>query len=228
MPCSTEEKQMPDKYQKFKKYALLLGMLLFFPLMLMLTARFMSHTFKTLPYFKLTDGLPEAVFSPEAGRQVSFDSLMTHDGIQMNSSDLEGRVYLSFFFSPKSEFVAKITKRLLYATYKYPKEDDIVFVCFNTEPAIADTSDMAAYMRDAKARKDKWYFLTGDSAYLDNLYQDDFMLPDYKEVSHLWLVDAKGYLRGRYNANREQEIERAIEDIALLKREMLLAKQKAE
>jgi|GEM_PF-5486008 len=211
---------MNSKYRNVKKYALLLGMLLFFPLMLMLTARFMKHTFKTLPYYQLSEGIPTAVFSEEGGRTVQFDSLLTHEGTLTNSAAFGGKVYLAFFFSPRSPHLVKITKRLLYATYKYPDEEDIVFVCFNTEPEATGTVEMNTFMQDAKARKGKWFFLTGEPQRLDRLYKEGFLMSDYREVSRIWLVDTKGALRGHYNANKEQEIERAIEDIALLKREL--------
>jgi cytochrome oxidase Cu insertion factor (SCO1/SenC/PrrC family) len=203
-----------------------MGMLLFFPLMLMLTARLMDHTFDTLPWYNLSEGLPTAVFSQAEGRRVSFPVLTGHDGKMMSSADLKGKIYLAFFFSVRSEYLAKITARLRFATYKYPKEEDIVYVCFNTEFDSLIVPEIRNYMRDAKAPEGKWFFLNGPEEVLDSLYQEVFLIKDYSESSNIWLVDAEGYFRGKYNANREQEIERAMEDIALLKKEQRVAAAK--
>jgi hypothetical protein len=36
----------------------------------------------------------------------------------------------------------------------------------------------------------------------------------------MYLIDTEGHIRGRYNANFEEQIKDAIEDIALLKKEL--------
>ena len=62
---------------------------------------------------------------------------------------------------------------------------------------------------------------------IDRLVSEDFMIQrdadDPNNVATIWLVDAEGFLRGVYHAAVEDDIKDAVEDIALLKKEMDVA-----
>ena len=46
------------------------------------------------------------------------------------------------------------------------------------------------------------------------------MLPDPQNTAMMYLIDTEGYIRGEYDANLEVNIRDAIEDMALLKKEI--------
>ena len=66
----------------------------------------------------------------------------------------------------------------------------------------------------------KWQFLTGDQEKIHELIRSGFEHQDLENTSVVFLVDTEGFVRGRYEGNREDEIKDAIEDIALLKKEI--------
>lgn len=205
----------------WKKYILILGVLFFFPLSLVLFfGVFTSHNFKTLPYF----GPHEVV---QAGDTIFYQlppfELVNHSGEIFTLDSLKDKVWLASFYGTNSPHLRKITGRLLWPNFRYRGQDDIVLVSFTLDPKHDQPEVMKAYIEQTTQYNvfpDKWQFLTGDSSYLFNFYEQGFLLDDPMHTATLWLVDTKGHLRGRYNGNLEEEVRDAIEDIALLKKEL--------
>lgn len=210
---------------RMKKYALLGGVLLFLPLLgLLLFGVMGEHNFNTLPYYT-PDG-PVEGRTAEATRVGGF-ALTNQDGLVFSSDSLRGKVWLAAFFSTNGAYAANITRSLLWPNFRYRDESDISIVCFTLDAA----HDTPAVLSDYVERNTryngfagKWQFLTGDQGAIDSLIGRDFMIqrdaaePD--NIATVWLVDAEGYLRGVYHAASENDIRDAVEDIALLQKEM--------
>lgn len=209
----------------WKKYALLGGVLLFLPLFgLVLFGILGEHEFNTLPHYT-ADGPVEGRM-PGVQRVGSFD-LVNQDGIRFTNDSLKGKVWLAAFFATDAPYVASVTKQLLWPNFRYRAEEDIVTVCFTLKPEIDRPEVLKDYVETNTRYNEadgKWQFLTGDRATIDRLVSDDFMIQrdpaDPYNVATIWLVDADGYLRGVYHAASEDAIRDAVEDIALLQKEM--------
>ena len=183
-----------------------------------------EHHFSTLPYYS-KDGLIET-WGPEAKRIREF-SLLNQDGEIFHSDSLEGKVWLAAFYSTQAPHVAQMTKQLLWPNFRYRAEDDIATICFTLDAAHDQPQQLHDYVsRNTRynSHNDKWQFLTGDQDIIDQLILDSFMIErdpeDPDNIATLWLVDSKGYLRGVYHAASEDGIKEAVEDIALLQKEM--------
>lgn len=212
-------------YNRIRKYALLGGVLLFLPLLgLLFFGVFMDHNFNTLPYF--TAEGPVEGKSAEAQRVGEF-LLTNHQGLPYASDSLEGKVWLAAFFSTEGPHAAAITRSLLWPNFRYRDEDDVSIVCFTLE-AEHDTPPVLGEYVERNTRYNgfagKWQFLTGEQAVIDSLIARDFMIqrdpaePD--NIATVWLVDGEGYLRGVYHAASENDLRDAVEDVALLQKEM--------
>lgn len=210
---------------RWKKYAGLLGILLLFPLTFLLVFNSMEHRFDTLPYFG--NHLVAAGSEGESDTlyyQLPDFSLTDQNGESFHSDSLEDRIYLAAFFSTNSPFIAKISKRLLTANFRYRDEADISIVCFSTDPSSDSPETLSRFTRELKVQVPKFVFLTAtDSTDLYGFIRDKFLIEDPVNTATIWLVDGKGHLRGKYDGNKEDEIQRAIEDIALLKKEKDIA-----
>ena len=208
-----------------KKYALLGGVLLFLPLLgLVLFGILGEHEFNTLPYY--TRSGPVEGRAPGVQRVGGF-ALTNQDGDRVTADSLRGKVWLAAFFATDAPYLASVTKQLLWPNFRYRAEEDIVTVCFTLKPEIDGPEQLKAYV-EANTRyneaEGKWQFLTGDRTTIDRLVTEDFMIQrdpaDPYNVATIWLVDAEGYLRGVYHAASEDDIRDAVEDIALLQKEM--------
>lgn len=91
-----------------------------------------------------------------------------------------------------------------------------------------DTPEVLAEYVERNTRyngfKGKWQFLTGNQSQIDDVIAASFMIErdpsEPNNIATLWLVDDEGYLRGVYHAASEDAIKDAVEDIALLQKEM--------
>lgn len=218
---------------KFKKYALLIGVLLLFPLTgLVLFGILGEHKFNTLPYYTAAG----TVDGKQPGAQRVEPFVFTNqNGEPFDSQRLKGKVWLAGFYATNAPHVAEFTKQLLWPNWRYRDEDDIFTICFTLDAAHDTPAVLSEYVaRNTRynGSPDKWQFLTGDQAAIDELIAESFMIQrdaaEPNNIATLWLVDAEGYLRGVYHAASEDQIQDAVEDIALLKKEMDLASYERE
>lgn len=208
---------------KWKKYIGLVGILFLFPLVwLLLFGVGGKHNFNTLKYFG-----PEASGELDSsGYTIPPFVFQNQDGIPFSSDSLKGKVYLAAFYSMKDEHIKDITDRLLTLNFRYRKEPDIYIVSFSTDCAYDQPAILKPYV-EANTRYNefpgKWQFLTGDQVAMDSIIRNGFLLTNPKQEAIFRLIDDKGHIRGLYG-NTEFHFKNAIEDIALLKKEIDLKK----
>jgi protein SCO1/2 len=183
-----------------------------------------DHHFNTLPYYTEEGTLDE--WSEQAQRIEPF-SLINQNGEAFDSEKLNGKVWIAAFFPTNAAHVAQFTKQLLWPNFRYRDESDIMTVCFTLDAAYDQPEVLKKYV-DRNTRyngfSDKWQFLTGDQTQIDAIVRESFMIQrdeaEPNNIATLWLVDGAGYLRGVYHAASEDAIKDAVEDIALLQKEM--------
>ncbi|PCJ82732.1 MAG: hypothetical protein COA49_01325 [Bacteroidetes bacterium] len=186
-----------------------------------------EHEFNTLPYFTENGTIDSLV--PGVKRVGEFE-LINQKGESFGLKDLKGQVWIAAFFGTDATHVGTITKQLLWPNFRYRDKEGISIVCFSLSPEHDTPEVLSEYVTlntRYNGKEDKWQFLTGEREYIDKIIREEFMIErdpeDPDNVATLWLVDARGYLRGVYHAASENALRDATEDIALLKKEMDLA-----
>lgn len=191
-----------------------------------------THKFNTLPYFT-SEGQIDSL-ATDAQRVGEFQ-LTNHKGEAYGSDNLLGKIWIAAFFSTDAEHAGITTKQLLWPNFRYRDVEGINTVCFSLDPQ-HDTPEVLSEYVHMNTRyngvDDKWQFLTGDLEEIDRLIEEDFLIQRDEEepnnIATLWLVDAKGYLRGVYHAASENALRDATEDIALLRKQMDLEEYRLE
>ena len=213
---------------QLKNRLILIAMMLALPLAgLVFFGLLTEHNFNTLPYFTEEGEMEGRTL---AAQRVGAFELTNQNGEPFSSESLKGKVWIAAFFGTDAPHVAQVTKQLLWPNFRYRDEDDISVVCFTLNPE-HDTPEVLNDYVQRNTRYNgfdgKWQFLTGDKEDIDRLVSEDFMIQrdadDPNNVATIWLVDAEGFLRGVYHAAVEDDIKDAVEDIALLKKEMDVA-----
>lgn len=208
-----------------RKYVYLLSIMLGLPLTgLLILGIDGDHHFNTLPYY--TDSGTIEKWTERAQRVEPF-SLINHEDESFDSKELEGKVWIAAFFPTNAPHVAQFTKQLLWPNFRYRDESDIMTVCFTLDANYDQPEVLKKYVeRNTRYNgfSGKWQFLTGEQDRIDKLIRDSFMIQrdeaEPNNIATLWLVDGQGYLRGVYHAASEDAIKDAVEDIALLQKEM--------
>ncbi|MFN0032288.1 MAG: SCO family protein [Flavobacteriales bacterium] len=211
---------------KWKKYIALCGMLFLFPLFFLLFfGKGATHHFSRLRYL---DPAHDTLVAESNYKLPSFAFTNQHGDLITNET-LKDKVWIAAFYSLGDEHLAKITDRLLNINFKYGSEDDICIVVFSTDCDHDTQETMAAYTTQLtryQAHTGKWQFLTGNQQAMQSFIRNGFLANDLSNEAIFRLVDTEGHIRGLYG-NTEYHIQDAIEDIALLKKEIDLKKYHA-
>jgi cytochrome oxidase Cu insertion factor (SCO1/SenC/PrrC family) len=214
------------KSKNWRKYIFLGGVLFLFPLIWVLFFGVMGkHHFNTLPYFDVAHPAGDTVVSNHV---VHFDGLFDENGKSISSDSLKGKVWLACFYDLKDPNIAKITERLLNVNFKYRDEPDIKIVVFASRANMDSLETIQQYLKGItkyNGFSDKWKFLVekDSSIVIPRLMQNGFFINDISQEARFRLVDTKGHIRGLYG-NTEYHMQSIIEDIALLKKEVDVAR----
>jgi protein SCO1 len=215
------------KLNKTKKYIVLIGVLFLLPTtFLLVLAKMGDHKFNTLSYLDI-DGIHEIDFGDEPDwskiHTLTDFSLTNHLGHDFNKDSLEGKIWVVAFFATNSEYVLNATKQLLSANYRYRNETDIGILCLSLDPEYDTPEVMNKYVQQNiqyNVASDKWQFLTGPEEDIRQFMADGFLLRDSSDnIATFYILDFDFHIRGRYNANFDDDMKHIVEDIALLKKE---------
>ncbi len=154
------------------------------------------------------------------------------DGSRVGRADLAGSPWIAaFIFTRCGGVCPRITEQMIHLGKLFQHPELVRRVSFTVDPEYDTPQVLTAYARDhgiAPASTSRWLFLNGPEKELQSLVRGGFKLaieggggPDEPILhsSRLVLVDARGRVRGYYDAFDEAAIGRLLEDLRLLLRE---------
>jgi cytochrome oxidase Cu insertion factor (SCO1/SenC/PrrC family) len=210
----------------WKKYTLLIGVLFLFPLIWVIFFGVMGkHHFKTLPYF---DSQHLEGDTTLLGHRVASVSLVDENFQSFDLKQLRGKVWLACFYDLSDDHIGKITERLLNVNFKYRDEPDIGIVVIARKPDSLSQQAVTDYLKGlTKYNKfdGKWKYLMASDSIISKIEKESFFIQDLSSEARFRLVDTEGHIRGLYG-NTEYHMQSIIEDIALLKKEVDIARYK--
>lgn len=187
-----------------------------------------------LPYYHTPD------FSPIwAGEQpVNIDTLhiiapfsfTDQNGQTVTNQTLSDKIYAAnFFFTTCPSICPKMTNNLQAVIDSFANNPTVALVSLSVNPDTDNVAQLKEYAQNMHINSSQWHLLTGNRTQLYQLARQSYFAeeePGYNKDSteflhteHCVLVDKKGHLRGVYNATLKLEINRLIEDIAILLKE---------
>lgn len=206
---------------------MLFGILFLFPIFYIFFGRIPNHSFFTLPYFGENNSVVELKVNEKTNVEEFYSlpdfEFTNHRNEPYTLDSLKGKVWLATFYSTNSYAIKNITKQLLWVNFNYRNETDIAIVTFTLDPEHDTPEVLKEYgeqLMKYNSSKNNWQFLTGNPTKLSDYVKNSFFLEDAENTTVVWLVDDKGHLRGRYHLDNTDEIKGAMEDVALLKKEI--------
>jgi len=148
-----------------------------------------------------------------AYREVRDFSLTDQNGNALTAASLKGKVWIAnFVFTSCTAECLVLSKRMSNLEKRFAANPNVGFVSFSVDPGTDSPTRLAKYaaLYDAGER---WSFLTGDSAAMDTLIKERFLLPvaqSAEEAATLQkamlihsdrfaIVDRKGIVRAYVN-----------------------------
>lgn len=212
-----------SKRNSKRKYIAISSILFFIPGTLIVLAVMTSNYFHSLPYFEVDAGgeFIEVAKTDSALHVPDFE-LINQEGQLFSPQSLKGKIWLSAFYTPEAEYIKPITSQLLWVNFKYKDVQNLYIICFSTDPENDTPEVLKAYVDQTvqyDSAEGRWQFLTGEEEDVFKVIREGFKVDPLNKPSTAWLVDGEGYLRGKYNLQISGEVKRAIEEMALLKKE---------
>jgi len=155
--------------------------------------------------------------------------LTAQDGGAFGSKDLAGRVWVASVIFTRCETGCPAITRQMARIQGRTRNLEPAFhlVSISVDPEFDDPARLATYARAHRASPRMWTFLTGPvEAVRDTVLRglrvsmgEDAKRPEEQDISHgthLVLVDGEGRIRGYYDSDRADVVERVVRDAALL------------
>ncbi len=146
--------------------------------------------------------------------------LVDQSGAPFGPGRLSGRVWLAdFVFTRCPDVCPRMTERLAHVHRSLGDQADLVSV--SVDPAYDTPERLAAFARAHGAESPRWHFLTGDSAQIQQAVLRGFKVAfarDSEDIAsithgvHVVLVDGRGRIRGYYDSNDADALERLVTD----------------
>lgn len=155
--------------------------------------------------------------------------LVDERGRAFGSKDLSGRVWIASFVFTRCETVCpRITGRVARIQERTRSlEPELHLVSFSVDPEHDTPARLAEYARAHRANPRMWTFLTGSAGAVQATVEKGLRVSMGKDPgdpspagishgSHLVLVDRAGRIRGYYDPEVPDAVDRVVRDAALL------------
>jgi len=188
---------------------------------------------ENLPVYNPTDFNPELVDASlrntESQHTVAAFELVNHNGKTITEKDYKNKIYVTDFFFTRCPSICPIMSNNMEKLQRTFLEDkEVMFLSMSVTPIMDSIPILRKYAEKHGVVDSKWNIATGDKKHIYNLArksyfavvdQGDGGLQDFIHTPNFILVDKEKRIRGVYDGTMDDEIERIIQDIALLQKE---------
>ncbi len=189
----------------------------------------------TLPFFNSADFTPEWISKDTPAfksiHTIPSFSFVDQDGDTITENLIQNKIVVAdFFFTACPGICPRLTKSMRNVQDQFRDDESIVLLSHSVTPDIDSVPRLKEYADRNQVISGRWHLLTGDRkeiytiARLGYFADEEVGLKksenDFLHTENFVLVDNHRRIRGVYNGTNPAEIERLIEDIKILKREM--------
>lgn len=156
-------------------------------------------------------------------------SLINQNGETITQKDYEDKIYVADFFFTTCQTICPImTDHMKDIQEELMEDDDILLLSHSVTPEIDSVAQLKSYAIEKGVLDAKWNLVTGDKKQIYELARKSYLAVktdgdggpyDMIHTENFMLIDKKKQLRGFYDGTNEEDIERLLEDIEVLKEE---------
>ena len=175
---------------------------------------------------KLVD---KSVRKVRAHHKIAPFKMTDQNGDIITNTTYKNKIYVADFFFTRCESICPImTNYLSQVQEVYKKDNDIMFLSYSVTPKIDSTSVLKNYAQKYGVIDAKWHLVTGSKkeiyklarqSYFTVLDEGDGGEKDFIHTEQLVLIDKNQQIRGLYDGTDKEQVNKLIEDIAILKKE---------
>lgn len=185
---------------------------------------------KVLPIYNPANFNPELVDkslrNKTSNHTVSDFNLINQNGQIVTQEDYKDKIYVTdFFFTTCVTICPIMTDNMTKIQEEFIDNDDIMFLSLSVRPEFDGVSTLKEYAKAKGVIDSKWNVTTGEKKHIYNLARKSYFavvekgddLQDFIHTTKFILIDKEKQIRGIYDGTNDEDIERIIEDIHILK-----------
>ena len=160
--------------------------------------------------------------------QIPGFSFVNQDSTVVTPATFDGKVYVAdFFFISCPTICPKVKQQMLRIADRFKNDDRVVLLSHTIDVKHDTIPRLKTYSENLGIGAPKWHFVTGDKNAIYDIADDYFSIaiedPDapggFDHSGRLILVDKNRHVRSFCNGTEPEEVDRFMEDIALLLKE---------
>lgn len=157
-------------------------------------------------------------------------SLTNQNGKTVTQADYNNKIYVAdFFFTTCGTICPVMTSNMKKVQNAILLDDDVMLLSHTVTPEIDTVAQLKRYAVEKGVLSHKWNLVTGSKKEIYNLARKSYLVAKYDptkddaygmvHTENFVLVDKKKRIRGLYDGTDDEDIDRLLKDIAILKEE---------
>ncbi len=154
-------------------------------------------------------------------------SLTNQNGEIISQEDYRDKIYIAdFFFTTCPTICPIMTKNMADIQEKVINDPDVLLLSHSVTPNIDSVPQLKKYALEKGVMDKKWNLVTGDKKEIYELARKSYLAVktdgdggpyDMIHTENFILVDKERRIRGFYDGTKQEEIEKLLEDLKILK-----------
>lgn len=156
-------------------------------------------------------------------------SLINQNGETITQENYNDKIYVADFFFTTCQTICPImTDHMRQIQDELISDSDVLLLSHSVTPEIDSVAQLKRYAIKKGVNDTKWNLVTGDKKQIYELARKSYLAVktdgdggpfDMVHTENFMLIDKKKQIRGFYDGTNAEDIERLIDDIAILKEE---------
>lgn len=153
--------------------------------------------------------------------------LINQNGEIITQENYNDKIYIAdFFFTTCQSICPVMTKNMKLVQDKLIEDQEVLLLSHTVFPEIDSVEVLKKYALKNNIQDSKWNLVTGDKKQIYDLARKSYLATkdnsfgnyDMIHTENFVLIDKKKQIRGFYDGTQEEEINRLIDDIYILKK----------
>ena len=188
---------------------------------------------KVLPIYQPTQVSTELVDSSiqhkKKYHKIADFSLINQNGKTITQEDYRDKIYIAdFFFTTCKTICPIMTKNMHIIQKNIITDNEVMLLSHSVTPDIDTVAQLKRYAKEKHVNSSKWNLVTGDKKQIYELARKSYLAVkddgnggpfDMIHTENFILIDKKRRIRGFYDGTSLDDINRLLDDVAILKEE---------
>lgn len=151
------------------------------------------------------------------------------DSVVITNETFKGKIYIADFFFTSCRTICPIMKTQMLRVYDSLQNDpDVLILSHTIDPEYDTVALLHNFANRLGVKSEKWHFITGvkdsiykiaQTSYFATAMEDKTEPDGFIHSGAFLLLDKQGRIRGKYDGTKEEDVNRLIVDIEILKKE---------